>query len=413
MSRRPKALPSYRLHKQSGQAIVTLTDGTGRRRDVLLGQHDTGESRAEYLRVVGEWEATGRRLPAAGDGADAGLSVNELLVAFLRHAEQHYRTPDGNATTELRDYKLTLRPLRELYGLLPAADFSPLKLKALRFRMVETGLTRGVVNQRVGRVVRVFKWGVSEELVPESTWRALTTVRGLERGRTKAKDPEPVGPVSDAVVEATLPFLTAPVLAMVRLQRLTGMRPGEVCRMRACDLDMTGAVWLYRPPHHKTAHRGKARVVALGPKAQDVVRPFLHLDLQAYLFSPRAAVEGLRSERRAARKTLVQPSQRCRQKPRPERAPGERYTGASYQRAIARGCRRANDCRLAAGPCRPGDMIPVWSPNRLRHTHATEVRRRYGLEAAQVALGHSQADVTQVYAERDQALAVRVAAEIG
>ena len=35
MSRRTK-VPSYRLHKQSGQALVTLTDGLGNRRDVPL-----------------------------------------------------------------------------------------------------------------------------------------------------------------------------------------------------------------------------------------------------------------------------------------------------------------------------------------------------------------------------------------
>ena len=54
-----------------------------------------------------------------------------------------------------------------------------------------------------------------------------------------------------------------------------------------------------------------------------------------------------------------------------------------------------------------------WHPNQLRHTYATEVRERFGLEAAQVTLGHSKADVTQVYAERDGQLANRVAEQIG
>lgn len=54
-----------------------------------------------------------------------------------------------------------------------------------------------------------------------------------------------------------------------------------------------------------------------------------------------------------------------------------------------------------------------WSPNRLRHSAGTEIRRRFGLEAAQVALGHAMADTTQVYAERDYALAARVAREVG
>jgi len=62
MSHRAKT-PSYRHHKQSGQAIVTLMDGLSGRRDALLGQYGTPESRAEYVRVVGEWKANGRRLP--------------------------------------------------------------------------------------------------------------------------------------------------------------------------------------------------------------------------------------------------------------------------------------------------------------------------------------------------------------
>jgi site-specific recombinase XerC len=54
-----------------------------------------------------------------------------------------------------------------------------------------------------------------------------------------------------------------------------------------------------------------------------------------------------------------------------------------------------------------------WSPNQLRHAAGTDVRRQYGLEAAQVILGHAKADVTQVYAERDQALAAEVMGKIG
>jgi len=54
-----------------------------------------------------------------------------------------------------------------------------------------------------------------------------------------------------------------------------------------------------------------------------------------------------------------------------------------------------------------------WSPNQLRHTAATEIRQRFGLEAAQAALGHRAADVTQIYAERDFGLAASVAKQIG
>jgi len=423
--------PSYRLHKQSGQAIVTLADRNGRRRDVLLGKYDTAESRAEYFRVLGEWEATGRRL--TNRAAAAGISVNELFESFLDHAERHYRGPDGSVTAEVVNFKLAFRLVRENYGLSPAAQFGPLALKAVRQKMVDQGWCRNVVNQRCRRVVRAFKWGVSEELVPESTWRALTTVRGLEQGRTEARETEPVGPVADAVVDATLRFVRPPVRGMIELQRLTGCRPGEACMMRGCDLDTSGPVWFYRPPHHKTKHRGKERVITLGPRAQAVVKSFLKLDTQAYLFSPREAVASLRADQRRTRKTKVQPSQVNRRKRKPAKSPLEKYTTQSYCRAIATACRRAFPppaplarvkgetieewrSRLTAeqrAELRAWNASHSWHPNQLRHSFATVARRRFGLEAAQVSLGHAQADVTQVYAERDLTLAARVAAEIG
>src|SRR5688500_13320134 len=99
MTRRAKSVPSYRLHKQSGQAVVTLPDGLGNRRDVLLGPHGSPGSHAEYARAVAEWQANGNRPPATPDRR-RDLTVNELVVHFLDHAEQHYRHPDGQPTGE-------------------------------------------------------------------------------------------------------------------------------------------------------------------------------------------------------------------------------------------------------------------------------------------------------------------------
>ena len=72
------------------------------------------------------------------------------------------------------------------------------------------------------------------------------------------------------LVQAILPHVATPVVAMIKLQLLTGMRPGEVVILRACDLDMTGAIWLYRPGSdqargvHKTAWRDHERIIAVG-----------------------------------------------------------------------------------------------------------------------------------------------------
>ena len=54
-----------------------------------------------------------------------------------------------------------------------------------------------------------------------------------------------------------------------------------------------------------------------------------------------------------------------------------------------------------------------WSPNQLRHAKGTEVRRTLGLEAAQVTLGHRKADVTQIYAQRNDELGKEVARVTG
>jgi integrase len=132
-------------------------------------------------------------------------------------------------------------------------------------------------------------------------------------------------------------------------------------------------------------------------------------------------MEQYRAEQRTRRKTKVQPSQMNRHRRTPRKLPGDRYTPCSYDQAIRKACEKANQAekeKAIKGGMDPQEaeariLVPHWSPNQLRHSHATEVRRRFGLEAAQVALGHSKADITQVYAERDLTLAVRVAAEIG
>jgi site-specific recombinase XerD len=196
-------------------------------------------------------------------------------------------------------------------------------------------------------------------------------------------------------------------------------------------------VWLFEPPQHKNTHRGKSRVIAIGPKAQELIREFFTPDLDAYLFSPAVAVAELRAERSKTRETPRFPSHMLRNKTkrakRPRRAPTDHYNAASYGHAVARACDRAfplpaklaqrEDESRAAWWKRltPGQRDDVkawwkahrWQPNQLRHTFATKVRKAHGLEAAQVLLGHARADVTQIYAEKNTALAVAIAGEIG
>lgn len=414
---RKSAVPSYRLHKPSGQAVVTIRTPDGGERDVYLGKHNSPESRAEYARVVA---GIGSAPTPVDRRPPASVTVAEVCVAFLTHADGHYRRADGTPTVEPREFKLTIRVVRDA-GLLdlPAAEFGPKKLRFVRDEMIRKGWCRRLVNQRTDRLKRVFKWAAAEELVPGSVYEGLRCLPGLQAGRSPAPESAPVGPVDADVVERTLGFLPPTVAGMVRFQSLTGCRPGEVCLIRPCDLDTTADVWEYRPRHHKLAHRNKPRVIFVGPLAQALLNEFWPAAGGDHFFSPVRAVAEFHAARSAARVTPRFASHVARNAAKrtatPRRPPAACYTTMTYGKAIARGVKKANADRTAhLAECGPNlAELPRWAPNQLRHSHGTTVRQDYGLEAAQVALGHAHANVTQVYAERNMELAARVAREIG
>jgi integrase len=301
---------------------------------------------------------------------------------------------------EVDKIKVAMRPLRELFGDTLAAEFGPVRFKAVRQMLVDLGLTISTIRARLGVIKRMIAWGVENEMLPGDALHRLQAVAPLKAGRDGVKPSRKVKPVPEADIRAILPHLNPTVRAMVELQALTGARPGEIWRMTTGQIDRAGNLWLYSPTSHKTSHHGKDRIIPLGPRAQEALAPWLKADPKKPLFSPIEATEAQYARRRATRKTPHTPSSRARIRKRdPKRKPREYYDKNSYKQAIERACLRAG--------------VPVFKPNQIRHSYATRVRREYGLEAAQVLLGHSKADVTQVYAERDLALASDIAAKIG
>ncbi len=323
------------------------------------------------------------------------LAVDGLCDRFMEHARTYYRKPDGRPTSMIHNLEMALRPLRKLYGSAPAADFGPQALKAVREAMIEQGWCRALVNRSVTRLRSVFRWGVEQEHVPASVLEGLRAVAPLRRGRCEARETEPVRPVPEAHIDKLREHLSRQVWAVIELQRLTGMRPGEALAMRGRDLDTKGQVWTYTPASHKTEHHGHGRTVYLGPRAQAVLRPFLQRDLSAYLFDPQEAVAERAADAPSHRRPDQQPTRR-----RTDRVVGEHYTTESYRRAIERAC-------AAAG-------VPTWSPNRLRHNAATFLRREYGIDLAQTILGHALGStITEVYAEANVAKAREVVGQVG
>ena len=192
--------------------------------------------------------------------------------------------------------------------------------------MIDSGLCRNEVNKRVRHDRPGVQVGRGEGMVPPSVHHGLKAVPGLRRGRADVRESEPVKPVPDAFVDAIRPHVSRQVWAMVELQRLSGMRPGEVCSMRTIDVDTSGRVWIYTPESHKTEHHGRERRIYLGPTAQEILRPWLRPELTAYLFSPAEAEAERRAEQTARiGKPGSNPPNGTDGGASRRKAPGERY----------------------------------------------------------------------------------------
>jgi integrase len=420
------------------------------------------EAQQRFDVFLARWLANGRKLE--DPPTDGPYLVEDLVLDFLDHARTHYASADGGRPTgEYVNLRGALAPVLELFGAMPAAEFGPLALRAVREQLVDGGrLCRKEINARVHRIRRAWRWAASMQKVPGAVVADLGTVDGLRIGKTAARESEPVQPVAEGEVRAVVDRLCPTIAAMVWFQWWTGARPGEACALRWNMIDRTGPVWIATLDRHKTAWRGRHREIAIGPKAQEQLRPLLQsLDPEAFVFSARRAVAEQRTEKHARRRSKVPPSQRRRaeralEHPREEIA--DHFTPHTLRRAIARGVRAANaamireqlltaaaelpgDARAAAAAwiarlsnercatesgelavgaaalqavagdeawaaaaiaaCEKLPLLEPWGPNRLRHSAATRIRREEGLEAARVVLGHARAAVTEVYAEAD------------
>lgn len=423
-------IPTCTKHKATGQAVVRLNG-----KDHYLGKYGSAAAKQKYNQLISEWLAGGRQLDANGTGP----TVNDIILAYWQRCKEYYRDRNGELTGEADLVRLACRPLKELYGRTPAREFGPLAMKAVRQKLIGADLSRNYVNSSIARLKRMFKWAVENELVPPSIHHGLSAVAGLRRGRSDARETAPVKPVPEAFIAAVLPHVGAHIRAMINLQLLTACRPGEVVMMRGCDLETSGRVWVYRPESHKTEHHGHVREIYIGPKAQEIIKPFLGLDPSAYLFSPDESEKARNAAKRASRKSPMTPSHAMRRcKRNRKRPPGQRYTVSSYRRAIQRACDLAFPLpEHLASKIKPDGKREIgkewkarltveekaavrawrrehaWHPHRLRHNAATNLRKEHGVELARIILGHATAFTTEIYAEVDRKQAMEIVARAG
>ena len=367
----------YKTPKGKYQTVPLIPPG---------GRFATKDRNLAYALAGDVWAKVTTTPQAKYDG-----SLVSMVVKYLSYSSEYYHgSSQGGLVVQ------AVKPMLDYChpGML-AEDFGPKKLKEYREHLVDTGnLCRKTVNKKISIIKQCFKWAASEELVPGSVYMALQSVSGLSKGRSKAVDRPPVGPVPEIYVERVLPHLSSVVRAMVELQMLTGMRSGELVIMRPMDIDTSGAIWLYRPESHKTEHLGYKRLIALRPKAQAIALYFMksRKSINDYLFKPiEATWERYGSEKR--------------QENRPGISYHEHYTSNSYRTALQRGIKRSRKADES-------DM-PDFTPHQLRHTAATKIRKLFGLDASRAVLGHSTTDVTEIYAELDQRQIEKIALKIG
>lgn len=356
--------PVPRRHKSRNLAYVRVGG-----KAIYLGPWGSEKAANAYERFLARW----RMQPQPRIDVKPGepVTVLKLATLYIQWAQSEF-VKFGRVTSEVSCRRIACRVLCSQFGRQYAEAFTPKMLEECQVQMIADGFTRSSINLHTWRIRDVWRWGTKEGLVSVTVWQALKSVRGVRVGKG-AVESKRVAPVAAEVFTATVDKLKEPYRSIARLQRLLGCRPGEVCGMKVGDIDRRQSEWRYavRPELNKQAAKQREQVYWLGPICQALLQPFIVGKADGeYLFQPVGA-NG--------------------------RGPAKHITADLYREKIAAACKRA--------------AVPHWHPHQLRHNKATEVRAEYGAEAALAVIGDSTDAMLQIYSERNEAVARKVARE--
>lgn len=252
-----RRVPQLTLHKPSGKARVRI-----RGKDHYCGPWGSQEAQDKYDKLIEEF---------LEDGPVKATTMAGLLAAWWVECKRRYggrgKGPYGNAVS----WRPVIKLLRLNFGEEQPSDLGPVRVRAaIEAEAKKRDWSARYAKMVLQRVKYIFSWGVGEEVVPLSTSQRIDKIT-LRIGKKRRK----IKPVDVKVLARTLRHLSPKVSAMVRLQRLTGMRPGELVVMKPEHIERRGEVWSYVPPSHKSEHRDRERIIYLGPRAQAVLTPWL------------------------------------------------------------------------------------------------------------------------------------------
>jgi integrase len=393
MARPKNSCPPLKFHRPTGQYCVYLNN-----RRITLGKDSlvAERRRLHLLNAQTDSDATTAvKLPV--DPSD--LTVGEALQLYHAHAVKRY--PDKRVIARIdAAIRACTRHAATLAGAFRGRALREVRRDLVDRKCERTGkpLSRRYINHLIDSIVLAWRWLVAEEFVPAENLARLREMSAELAEHGGGAESQPITAVDDWVVEATLPFCLPGLAAMIRLQQLTGMRPGEIVTMRRSEIatrldewvQVAGLdkrvsamafdgsmIWLYCPSRHKNLHRKKPRVIAIGGEGQRDLAPL---------------VIGLKPD------DLVFRIRR-----------GKPWEVQTYGNAIARAIRRANAKRKEGEK-----LIPRWSPNQLRKAAAGRADRVLGADGAAAMLGHGASRrALDHYIQEQIEKAVETAAKVG
>ena len=351
--------------KQAGATcVVVLSDGS--RKFLNLGPYGSEESLKKY-RELCETKRIAESSKKKGDGA----YTSELFGAFLKWAEDKIDGRDFNRIRQTCRLAFEFAPDGTVDGFtaLHFRAFIEYLQKLGRDPKVRSGKSvwsRPYINKMISDIKRVFRWGVSWDLVTVEQRERVLSVPALRQRDTDAPERPMRCGVPDDVILATLPYMEPTIRDMVRVQRGAAMRSKEVCTLKVGDLDKSAACWCVRSGEfangmsNKTERFGTRRFIAFSVAETEILRRHcLGKEDNAFVFA---------SDR--------------------SRTGSTGYTVSSYGHSIKAAILKA----LAAG-----ERVTYWTSYQLRHAGVTAISMSLGHETAQYAAGHTNPKTTEIY----------------
>lgn len=348
--------------------------------------------------------------------------LSTLAQIYNQHNIDYYLPP----SREAYNISLAIMPLAEKYPDLQADEFTSLHLKEFLKFVVESDKydwCRKLINERIRCIKRMFKWAASEMLISVHTFTALSTIEGLRKGRTIARESKKVLPANIELVNAVIDVVAPVIGDMIQIQILTAMRSGELCKMRPCNIDRSEEIWIYQPQavdptkqyNHKKDYLGYQKIITIGPKAKLLLAKYMFRDPTDYCFKPTESYRQCLQAKSDKRKTPLKYGNRPGTNCKGTMPLNECFNSDGYMKIIKRACKTAFPMpkELTQEEKKQWEKQHHWHPHQLRHVAGTEVTRKFGIDAARAVLGHQKINTTEYYVQLDLAKAKEVAKMMG